>query len=356
MSFIILAGSYSNDVYTLYFDSKNKTLSVKRSLNVGFHPSWITPHPKDKSTVFAGLEQEDGRIIVIKYTTSDWTGSVVADSSSGGRDPCFITVVKDELLIANVYSSGSISVLPISKDAPFILAEAPIATITLAGSGPNKERQQSSHTHQVFYSEKTDEILVPDLGGDRVYRLRKENGIKWKIDGHIDNEAGGGPRHVAIHDGYLYTLLELTSCVAKHSFPDPSTGVTKLIGKVPTMLNPPPEPNNMLAAEILIPKPNMAYPVPYMYVSNRNQPSLEGDSITIFSIAKAGAPELVAEVRTRLNHLRGMELGGPDDRYLVAGGVNGGGVKVFERTEGGRNLKLVAEDTTVQAPTSFLWV
>lgn len=122
------------------------------------------------------------------------------------------------------------------------------------------------------------------------------------------------------------------------------------------MFNPPPLPNDRLAAEILVPKPNATYPTPYIYVSNRNDPSPEGDSVAIFSIDEPGAPKLIAEVRTRLNHLRGMEFGGPDNKYLVAGGVNGGGVKVFERTDGGKNLKLIAEDTTIKSPTGFLWV
>jgi len=34
----------------------------------------------------------------------------------------------------------------------------------------------------------------------------------------------------------------------------------------------------------------------------------------------------------------------------------GGGVRVFERVDGGRNLKLVAENSSIEAPTGFLWV
>ncbi|KIK70655.1 hypothetical protein GYMLUDRAFT_65871 [Collybiopsis luxurians FD-317 M1] len=353
MSFTILAGSYSNDVYSLFFDSEFNSLKLKSSLKVGFHPSWIAYHPEDKSLVFAGLEQEQGKIVAIKYDPQ-WKGMVVAQSSSGGKDPCSVTIVKDELLIAN-YSSGSVSVLPVSKDAPYILAEAPTTIITLNGCGPNKDRQGSPHTHQVFYNRGTNEILVPDLGGDRVYRLKKASDGAWKIDSHIDNEAGSGPRHVAIHEGYVYTVLELTSCIAKHTLP-PSRGHVDFIAKVPTMINPPPLPNDMLAAEILIPKPNTTYTVPYMYVSNRNDPSAEGDSVAIFSITKPGAPVLIAEVRTGLRHLRGMEFGGPDDKYLVAGGVNSGGIRIFERTEGGKNLRFVAQEANVKAPTGFLWV
>lgn len=110
----------------------------------------------------------------------------------------------------------------------------------------------------------------------------------------------------------------------------------------------------MLSAEILLPRPNASYTEPYLYASNRNDPSPEGDVIAIFSIADPEKLELVAEVRSGLKHLRGMLFGGQDDKYLIAGGVRGGGVKIFERVDGGRGLKEVAS-APLEAPTGFLW-
>ena len=115
----------------------------------------------------------------------------------------------------------------------------------------------------------------------------------------------------------------------------------------------------MQAAEILLPKPNATFPDPFIYVSNRNDPSPGGDTIAIFSLAAGETePELVTEVRTGLKHLRGMYFGGGDDNYLIAGGVEGGGVKIFERVEGGKNLKEVASlsEHIVPKPACFLWV
>jgi len=112
----------------------------------------------------------------------------------------------------------------------------------------------------------------------------------------------------------------------------------------------------MLAAEILITKPNSSFPTPYIYISNRNDPSPYGDSLSIFDFtSNSSQPELIAEVRTGLSHVRGILFGGSDDKYLVAGGVNGGGVKIFEITDGGRRLKEVARNEFVSAPTGFLW-
>jgi 6-phosphogluconolactonase (cycloisomerase 2 family) len=108
----------------------------------------------------------------------------------------------------------------------------------------------------------------------------------------------------------------------------------------------------MLAAEILIPKPNASFPTSYIYVSNRNDPHPEKDTIAIFD---PKTMEMVGEVRTGLQHLRGMVFGGEDERWLVAGGAQGGGIKIFERVNGGKGLKEIAKNEEVEAPTGFLW-
>lgn len=104
MSFTIIGSSYTSDVYTFYFEGDS--LALISSVEVGFHPSWIAFHPEDRSLIFAGLEQDEGKIIAIKYD-AELKGAVVAESSSGGKDPCSVVVVKDELLIANVGSLSS---------------------------------------------------------------------------------------------------------------------------------------------------------------------------------------------------------------------------------------------------------
>jgi 6-phosphogluconolactonase (cycloisomerase 2 family) len=240
--------------------------------------------------------------------------------------------------------------------------------------GRNKARQSSSHPHQVMLNplnQTEKELLVPDLGADKVWRLTKRSDGKWSICGHIDFEAGGGPRHVAARGvsftltpgiflivmtgSTLYTLLELTLKLAVHTFPPlpaPPTPLTSL-----STLSASPTLDTMLAAEILLPEPNASFPETFIYTSNRNDPHSEGDTIAIFSLAAGeGQPELVNEVRTGLTHVRGMAFGGDDDKYLVVGGVEGGGVKVFERIDGGKGLKEIAKlSEDVGRPTGFLW-
>ncbi len=105
MSFRILVASYSNSIYTLEFDPVARSLARIASIEVGHHPSWITFHPKDRSLVFTGLEQADGKIIALKFNAQG-EGRVVAEAPSGGADPCSLHATDDDLLIANVGESA----------------------------------------------------------------------------------------------------------------------------------------------------------------------------------------------------------------------------------------------------------
>ncbi|KAK7691939.1 hypothetical protein QCA50_005344 [Cerrena zonata] len=350
MQYTILVGSYSDQVYTLSFDLDKPSLSLISSVYVGHHPSWITQHPKDPSTIFAGVEQADGKIVTLVFNKSG-EGVVVGEVPSGGADPCTLVVVNDELVVGN-YSSGTVTSISLSTEAPRLEAK----TLSFTGSGPNTNRQEASHPHQVVLHPGRDEILVPDLGSDKTRRLARNQSGVWEFQGDVEYLPGSGPRHVAFYKDVLYTLLELSSQLTAHRFP-PLPEKPTFIASVPTMKEFPPEParSEMLAAEILIPTPNDSFTHPYVYVSNRNDPSPDGDTISIYSIADTDKLEPVAEVKSGLKHLRGMLFGGPNDKYLVAGGANGGGVKIFERVDGGKGLKELAS-TDVLAPTGFLWL
>ena len=114
----------------------------------------------------------------------------------------------------------------------------------------------------------------------------------------------------------------------------------------------------MGAAELLY----ASYPTPLLYASNRNltvDPKNigEGDTITILS----PSPELkpVGFVKTGLAQIRAMAFLGENDQYLVAAGLLGGGVKVYERVSEEQGfLKLVASmnDSHITMPTSFVSV
>jgi len=252
---------------------------------------------------------------------------------------------------------GIVSLLPSSPH----LDTTSLKVLKLDGPpGPNQERQDQPHAHEIYELLGSEELLVPDLGGDRVYRLRRSSETgHWALYSFISYPAGYGPRNAAVYNGILYTLQELKPSVAFCELPSgPETTSVASEKVVPTTFEV--QPPAVLGALILIPELNETYAVPYIYTSNRDIPSDAGDTIAIMTTAPD--VKLIAEVSTGLRHVRGMQFGGPGNKWLIAGGANiwnaasGGGVKIFERVDGGKGLKEVAYLEDDIRPTGFLWL
>jgi len=79
--------------------------------------------------------------------------------------------------------------------------------IQFSGAGPNLDRQEASHPHEVYSH--NDELLVPDLGADKTWRLVRGS-AGWEVGGAIEYPAGVGPRHILIH-GIPIFLAQLRS-------------------------------------------------------------------------------------------------------------------------------------------------
>ena len=146
--------------------------------------------------------------------------------------------------------------------------------------------------------------------------------------------------------------------VTQHSIAPLSSGVTDtpLVANVSILPPDLPFNNSMAGAEILY----ASSPTPLLYASNRNvalDPKNigEGDAITILSTVPTLKP--IAYVKTGLAQIRAMAFLGDNDEFLLAAGLVGGGIKVYERVSEEQGwLKEVASlnDTLVDQPTSFV--
>jgi 6-phosphogluconolactonase (cycloisomerase 2 family) len=118
---------------------------------------------------------------------------------------------------------------------------------------------------------------------------------------------------------------------------------------------PPGASNSSLGAgELLLSPTNTQYTSQYLYATNRNDPNPAGDAIAIFAVTPQ--LRLVKHVRTGLKHIRAAAIAGVDGEYLVAGGMNGGGIVVYKRTNGGEDLTELARYTdSVVSPASFVF-
>jgi len=368
----ILVASYTPNITTLEFDPAAGTLTDIAQSPAGTNPSWIAAHPTDKSLILATNEVTDGKVHLFKLQP-DGKLKLLESMGSAGEDPAHLAVLEDEVIVGN-YSSGTVLAIPFSTTAPHFLSSNP--PIQLTGTGPNIERQSSSHPHQI-YPISSSEVLVPDLGADRIVRLARKAQGEWAEAGDVKSNPGTGPRHIQLHNGVLYVLEELKNKLTAHVYPPASTSST--IATLPALPSPTPaqtlaapdlgpnsitptnatdgKPLPLLAAELLL----VTKPQTLLFSTNRNETHPEGDSITIYSPLKSAKGkegfEVVGSVRTGLKHARGAVFGGPDDKYLAVGGADTGGVKIFERSgERGDKLTVVAHMPGVVAPTGFLWV
>ncbi|KIO28877.1 hypothetical protein M407DRAFT_242816 [Tulasnella calospora MUT 4182] len=349
----IYVGSYTNLITTLSFDPSTGSLQVTGTTEAGPNPSWVATHPTDKSLLFASNEVGEGKIVLFKRS-EDGKLQLLQSVWSGGAGTAHFAVGEKEVVAAN-YSSGTLLTIPLQLSPPALLAppNQPVK-FDFPGTGPDADRQEASHPHQVAFHPSGKELLIPDLGSDKVWTLgRNAETQSWEVKGELKTKPGHGPRHLIVKGETVYVLNELESTMS--TYPLPAAGAKE--SACLSLLTPPTQPaKGMLGAEVLLTESTPAFPEALIYASNRNDPHAEGDSIAIFTTADCAAGfSLVKEVRTGLNHLRAVTFGGEEDKYLVVGGLNGGGIKVFERTEGGKDLKEVAHLAAgVDKPTSFV--
>jgi len=203
---------------------------------------------------------------------------------------------------------------------------------------------------------------LPFQGGDTIWRLVPNKDKVFSIGGEIPQPTGSGPRHAVIHDGILVTLHELSNTIVTQRIPPLGQNSSDIISNLSVV----PEDQAALegakfgAAEVLIPSPNAAFPSTLVYASNRNigpNDDPRGDAIAILTLDADGKLQLVNQFFTGLKQIRGMQFGGPDNRFLAASGVAGdGGVIVFERVGKGDEFVQVASNKDIQNLTSFVWV
>ncbi len=171
-------------------------------------PSFLTQHPT--LPILYAVNELDPDGTVSAFTVAP--GGALTPLSSrptGGSDPAHLAVTPDgrHLLVAN-YGTGSVAVFPLDAEgAPGERSDL----LTLSGSGPVTDRQAGPHAHMVFPVR--DEVLIADLGSDKVWRARLDpvSGRLTALSTAVAAKPGTGPRHVRFSpDGALFVVGELS--------------------------------------------------------------------------------------------------------------------------------------------------
>ncbi|CAE7131687.1 unnamed protein product [Rhizoctonia solani] len=349
MAYKLLVGGYATTIATLLFNPTSSSLSNIATTSAGISPTWITIHPTNKSLVYATQEWTPGSILSFVVQQSGQL-TKVSSIASGGGSPAHAIVTSDgKEFIAMNYMGGNGINIPLKADKAYFGTPYPI--IAFNGSGPNPNRQDASHPHQVV--EYGSEYLVPDLGVDKVWRLTKTSSGALVNSGYIQQPAGSGPRHIVIKGTTLYTLHELSSTLTQQTIPQlGSTTQPPVTASVSIAPPDSPNPSALSAAELLLSPVSSAFPTQYLYATNRGDSS---DAVAIVDIS-GNTIKIIKHVRTGVNYARGAAFSPGDGKYLAVAGQNSGDVAIFERINGGTDLKQIARVSGLTQPTSVNWL
>ncbi|MGN9839551.1 lactonase family protein [Nonomuraea sp. H19] len=164
-------------------------------------PSFLAAHPA-LPVLYAVGELERGWLTA--FDTRDGLAPLDERPSEGSL-PCHVAVDPAGTLLA-VANYGDGTAILQRLDARGAFEGEPIV-LRHQGSGPNRERQEGPHAHQVVFH---DDILhVSDLGTDEIRRYRYD-GTPLEP---IRLPPGTGPRHFAFSGSRLYVAGELDGAV-----------------------------------------------------------------------------------------------------------------------------------------------
>jgi len=196
----MLFGSYTEDVFGKINSGTGITNLNNETIINEKNPSYLAYH---NGILYCVNELENGEISYYKE------GEKIENKKTG-KYPCHINIFQDKVLVCN-YGGGIIL---------FVILENGLKKITSLNfkheiiNGQNLERQESSHPHSSIYLEDINQIVVADLGNDKLYFLSLDKDI-LVISKEIILKVGSGPRHMFRKNDFIYVTNELSGCISK---------------------------------------------------------------------------------------------------------------------------------------------
>ncbi|MEU8773853.1 lactonase family protein [Streptomyces sp. NPDC048606] len=193
-------------VITAAVDPSTGALTALAATDVLTDPSYLALDRR-RGVLYAVSETAPGAVGAFR-TTGGGLAPLGAAVPVGGAGPTHLGLAGDRLLTAN-YTSGDVSSLPLDAEG---LPSGPASILAHEGSGPDPDRQEGPHAHQVLPDPTGRWALAVDLGTDsvRVLALDPADGAP-RPHAEVALRAGTGPRHLTFHPagGVVYVLHEL---------------------------------------------------------------------------------------------------------------------------------------------------
>jgi 6-phosphogluconolactonase len=274
----------------------------------------------DGRHLYAANELGEGRVSAFAVN-EDGSLAFLGDQPTHGADPCHLAVdPSGRFLLSANYTSGSIAIHPIGDDGS--LGEA-TQVLQRQGSGPNAERQEGPHSHQVAFDPAGTFTFDIDLGSDLVHVSTLSAEGRLEAVDRLVVHPGSGPRHIVFHTSGLaaYVINELDSTLTVCSYADGKLGVVQTVSTRPEGAE-----GDNFPAEVLVSADGR-----FVYGSNRGD-----DTIAVFATGSDGMTvELVQTIPSGGTWPRHLAFGA-DGSLLYAANERSDAVAPFavDRTSG----------------------
>ncbi|NEA36211.1 lactonase family protein [Streptomyces sp. SID13031] len=239
-------------------------------------PSFLTISA-DGRYLYSTNELEAGRVSAFAIADSGAL-EFLNHQPTGGAGPCHLEVdPSGKFLLSANYGSGSVAIHPIKENGSL---GDPTQILQREGTGPNAERQEGPHAHQVTFDPSGSFAFDIDLGSDTVYVSTLSANGRLEEVSRLQIHPGAGPRHLAFHPGghAAYLINELDSTLTVCSFADGKLAAVETVSTRPDDAS-----GESFPAEVLVSNDGR-----FVYGSNRGD-----DTIAVF---ETGAEGLEAEL------------------------------------------------------------
>lgn len=286
----LIVGTYTNScqskgIYVYEFNTKKAQIRLKKRSDSLVNPSYLALS-KDNKFLYAVNENGlESTVSSFGFDSESGAMTAINKVDAQGADPCYIINDADNVITAN-YSGGNISVFGKNEDGSLTEAKQ---VVQHYGKGINKERQESSHVHMVYFSPDKKYVLSNDLGTDKIYVYNYNPTAPKEVltlKDSVSVKEGSGPRHLTFSKNgkFVYLLQELDGSLTSFSYDD-----GKLTPVFETTILEKDYKGTFSAADIHV-SPNGKF----LYATNRG----EANNITVFKIKKKGKLQLKEQVST----------------------------------------------------------
>lgn len=275
-------------------------------------PSYVLP---EKDRLYAVEEREQGASVAV-FSLARPVPELLRREEVPGRGLCHVCAAHGCLYVSG-YAGGSLTGWnPASGQVT--------ARLLHKGHKPNPPRQEVAHVHSALPTPDGTQLLVADLGLDRLFRyeIGPEGDLSlWNSQPWVELPRGEGPRHfVFAEDGkrlFLVTEL-LCSLFVLRFLPD---GRLEMESHIP--LFPEGVPAGASGADI-----QLAPGGRFLYVSVRGTNQIFG-----FSVSSSGVLSLLGKWASGGKTPRSFSVS-PDGLFLAAANQDEGGLSVFSLSAG----------------------